>query len=123
RPQAQPAPPPQPAPAPAPQVAVAPPSAAAGSIADAAALSREWPKVRDRLRVQYDKSWRFYDNANSFEGAVGHDLVRLDAESVEIEFTYRIEPSMPGARREDRTAIVRFRNRAPDYEVLDWKKK
>jgi len=119
KPEAQPAP----APAPAPQVAMAPPSAAAGALADAAAFEREWPKVRERLRVQYDKSWRIYENVSSFEGTTGRKLLKLDGEAVEIELSYRVEPSMPGSRREDRTAIVRFRNRAPDFEVLDWKKK
>lgn len=114
--------PPTPA-APPKQVAMAPPSAAAGALADAAAFEREWPKLRERLRTQYDRSWRIYENASSFEGAIDKTLRHLDGETVEIEFTYRVEPSMPGSRREDRTAIVRFRNRAPDFEVLDWKRK
>ncbi len=114
------APPPAPAPLPAPPQVAAAPSAAAGSIGDAPAYEREWPSIRDRLRAQYDRTLRLYENAMSFEGFIAHRLESLDAGTIEVTVDYRAEVAAPAGRRETRTARVKIRNRAPDYEVLEW---
>lgn len=111
---------PAPVPTPPAQVALAP-SAAAGAVADAAAFQREWPAIRDRLRAQYDRSLRVYENAMAFEGFIANRFERADAETLEITVDYRAEVAAPAGRRETRTARVKIRNKAPDYEVLDWK--
>lgn len=56
----------------------------------------------------------------SFEGFIAHRLESLDAGTIEVTVDYRAEVAAPAGRRETRTAKVRIRNRAPDYEVLEW---
>jgi hypothetical protein len=94
------------------------------ALADEAALAERWRDIAIILRRQYDANWAAADGTHFFNSVRSYKVISITADEIAVHLDYMAQDNMRGTSANGfpqlRQAEVRFRNRTPDFRVLQW---
>jgi hypothetical protein len=107
-------------------VAVAPAAhPAQPAITDEVALAQRWREISIILRRQFDASWALSDFSHYLSNLGSYRIDSITADEIALTLEYVVQEISPNGGPgfpRPRKSQIRFRNRAPDYRILQWGK-